>query len=536
MDIRWGGRKYSVPEAGALAMQQHQLGNFPAAAEIFRLILIRAPAAAEIHNNRGAALQNLHRYEEALACYDRAIELKPGYANAYFNRGSVLKKLNRLDAALASYDQAIALNPNHAEAHNNRSALLQEMRRYDEALAGYDRVLALKPNHAEAHNNRGVVLLHTGDTPAAESMFRKALELKPDFADPWFNLAGIRHCQNADEPDLKRVRELLARSNRSAEEQATLHFTLGKMFDDCCRYDEAFDHFQQANQLRNAQVAYNAALVTRMTDDLLQVFSREFLAQPFPFASADRSPLFVVGMPRSGTTLLAQILSNHRAVGTAGELTALPDLANCLPDWIGTRPRLPYPQAAQHLTEDAGMRLTREYGQALRRGAGADVPFVIDKNPLNFRQLGLIAKLFPHARIIHCTRHPLDTCLSNFFQRFPLFMDYSFDLRNIGHFFREYTRLMRHWRTMPSVKMIEIGYEEMVLDIEPTVRKMLDFLGLEWDERCLAPHTNPGAVETASFWQVRQPIYRRSIGRWRHYEKSLESLKEFLEPAEQIGS
>ncbi|MGH7941750.1 MAG: sulfotransferase family protein, partial [Limisphaerales bacterium] len=182
------------------------------------------------------------------------------------------------------------------------------------------------------------------------------------------------------------------------------------------------------------------------------------------------------------------------------------------------------PYAARHVTPDAAGRIIRHYEKRLQRDVRGNPSFVIDKHPLNFWHLGFISMLFPRAAIIHCTRDPLDTCLSNYFQRFSAAHDYSFDLQNIGHYYREYARLMNHWRAIPQMKLMDACYEDMVLNTEKTARQILDFLGLDWDERCLSPHTNPAPVETASEWQVRQPIYARSVGRWRHYEKYLGPL------------
>jgi tetratricopeptide (TPR) repeat protein len=524
--------KHTIAEASAIAIQEQKKGNHQAALDIFDLILANLPNSAEVFNNRGAILQNLGRVDEALASYDQAIALKPGYANAHFNRGSLLKKLNRFEDAVASFDQALAFEPRHVEAYNNRGVALQQMRRFDDALASYNQVIALKPDHAEACNNRGLVLANKGDMPEAEKMFLQAFALKSDFAEALFNLASIRKYDSVENPDVQNILALLARPGISPDDKLSLYFALGKIFDECGRYDEAFEYFRLANQLRNQSVAYDAAGTTRMTDRIIEVFSRDFLASPFPFASASHLPLFIVGMPRSGTTLLANILSNHRSIATAGELPDIAIFTSHLSRVTGAD--VFYPETARQITSEVATRFIQDYEQRLRGGGVSNALHIIDKNPLNFWHLGLIAKLFPEARIIHCTRDPFDTCLSNYFQRFPLALGYSFDLSHTGHFYREYARLMEHWRRIPTLKLIDVSYDDMILNTESVTRKTLDYLGLEWDERCLAPHANPAPVENASQWQVRQPIYRRSLERWRHYEKYLAPLKEMLGPSGQI--
>ena len=527
VSIPWRGKLLTVAEAGALAVAEQRKGNVQEALEIYDVIAARVPNSAEVHNNHGVLLQLLKRNAEALVSYEKAIAIRPDYANAHFNRAVILKLLNRFAEALESYDQAIALNPAHAEAHNNRGALLQQMRRYDDAIASYDKAIVAKADYAAAYNNRGTALLGKGNMPEAEKMFLTALKLRPDLPDPLLSLARMGKYSGA--ADAEKIRELLKRPGLGQDDKEHLYFALGKIYDDSGDYDEAFEYFRQANEIRNAVVSYDARAVTKLTDDIIAVFSREFLSQPFAFAAPGRLPLFIVGMPRSGTTLLASVLSNHHAIATAGELQDISDYASHLPELL--REKTPYPEAARRLTPAVAAHIISEYEKRLRRDAGPNAAHIIDKNPLNFRHLGFIATLFPQARVIHCTRRPLDTGLSNYFTRFPLSLDYAFDLRNIGHFYGEYARLMAHWRMIPALKIMDVSYEDMILKTEQTARGLLEFLGLDWDDRCLSPHTNPAPVETASDWQVRQPIYKHSLDKWRHYEKYLGPLKEVLAAA-----
>jgi len=581
-----------------LAVHEASLGNLQAAVDIYKAILAKMPDSAEVYNNRGAILFGMKRLSEALASYDKAIQLKADYADAYNNRGNCLNVLKRFDEALASCNKALALNPNYADAYNNRANSLQElkfypealasydksialipnraachynraiclykMKRLDEAIVSYDRAIALQPGYVEAHNNRGVTLqelkrfdeaqascekvialqpesadtynnlggifINKGEMQAAEQAFHKALALKPDFPNPLFNLTGIRIYRDATHEDVKTIQALLAKPGIPPGDKDHFYFSLGKIYDDCGLYDEAFACYQQGNQIRNAAVSYNHGGVVEINNHIMDIFNKDFLARILPFASESRSPLFIVGMPRSGTTLLASILSKHHSIGTAGELPDIIDSLARLPELLGLLGReIPYPHAVKHMTSTVASHITDNYEKRLRRDVGAEVPHVIDKHPLNYRHLGFISMLFPNARIIHCSRDPLDTGLSNYFQRFNFDYDYSFDLRNIGHFYREYERIMDHWRKTLPAPMIEVSYEEMTMNTEQLARKTLDALGLEWDERCLSPHTNSAHIETASKWQVRQPIYKNAVERWRHYEKHLAPLKEALQ-------
>jgi len=463
-----------------LAIKEYRLGHLQKVADIYRLIVTAMPDYAQAYNNLGSILQQMQLYDEALVSYHQAISLRPDMAETYVSQGTVLDHLTRYDEALISYNQAIAL----------------------------------RPDYAPSYYYRGNSLVSKGDMVAAEQMFRKAIALKPNDVLPLYSLVHIAKYQDED---IIHINKLLDQPEISPQDKAYLYFALGKIHDDCGRYDQAFEAYRQANEICNRDVSYSAKGVMAMTSAIIGVFNKEFLAQPY--GSDSRSPIFIVGMPRSGTTLMASILSNHSQIAMAGELPTILEDALHLAEW--TNSTMPYPFAAKHVTPELASTLVDDYEKRLRRDCEDSVPYVIDKHPLNFRHLGFISILFPSARIIHCMRHPLDTILSNYFQRFPQSYEYAFDLENISHFYGEYDRLMQHWRQVLPGNMIEVRYEEMVMDTEAAARKTLDFLGLAWEDGCLAPHKNKYAVETASKWQVRQPIYSQSMERWRHYEKYL---------------
>jgi tetratricopeptide (TPR) repeat protein len=555
------GKWLTGAKAHALALKLFNEKNFKAAGDIYIEIVHRQPQDFWAWFHLGFCRQKLRQFEKALESYDKALALQENYAEAHTHRGVTLHELGRFNEALESYAKALLLKPDQDIIYNYRGMTLQELRRYDEALADSDRALELKTDVAALHYNRGKLmqtmkrydeasisfakalelqpknvvlyieignlLISKGDMIEAEKCFLQALALRPESAEAFYSLSLIRRYEDPGHAHIKNIQSLLNSPATPPADKEYLYFALGKIYDDCGNYDDAFSCYREANASHNSRVSYDVDRTVTATDAIMAVFNKEFLRQSFPFASDTNVPVFIVGMPRSGTTLTASILSNHRSVATAGELSTIDDFALALK---AAETEASYPHAVRHFTPDKATCLINDYLKRLSRDVGSGVLHIVDKFPLNFRHLGLIAMLFPKARIIHCTRDPLDTSLSNYFQRFPKFYDYSFDLQNIGHFHGQYARLMKHWSQVLPIDVIEISYENLIKNTEATTRKMLEALELEWDDHCLEPHTNPCAVETASNWQVRQPIYQQSLERWRHYEKHLSELKEMLHP------
>lgn len=393
----------------------------------------------------------------------------------------------------------------------------------ESAIECYRHAIKALPTFHEAYVNLGNALIRKGHIHEADSILTKAIELNPHNVAVNYNLTLIRKYKHVDHEDAIRIKKLL-QTRQTPEEY--LYFALGKIYGDCQQYEEEFSYYHQANQIINETVTFDGEALARSTSHLIDSFSSDFLKHYSVPASKSRAPLFIVGMPRTGTTLLASILSKHPAINTAGELGIIYQFTRNLPRLLGTD--TPYPEAAHAMTASISSVLAQHYNVRLGRHSTPGATYIIDKHPLNFWHLGLIYMLFPLAKVIHCTRHPLDSCISNYFQRFSTEHDYSFDLENIGTYYREYQKIMAHWQQHLPMNILDVAYEDMVTNTEQTARKALDFLGLEWDDACLSPHTNDCQINTASIWQARQPIYHQSIGRWKHYEQHLEPLKKIL--------
>ena len=432
--------------------------------------------------------------------------------------------------AIDLYRLILAKAPDHTKTLNNLGLLLYQLEDIDDAIKLYRLAIKYRPEYPFAYHNLGDAMVSKGDMKTAEKLFRKALSLKPDLVQSLHSLVKMKNYQSLDHPEIRQIQSLLASMDDTQPNKEHLYFALGKVYDDVGHYDEAFAAIQRANQLCHKYVSYIPDEEVRDSKAILEVFSEEFMGKALPFASSSTLPVFIVGMPRSGTTLLANILSNHPLIEAVGELPTIIESTQRLAELVGNG--LDYPQAAQYLTPAITAELIGNYEKRLRHNVSSKIRYIVDKHPINFYHLGFIKTLFPHAHIIHCTRDPMDTCFSNYLQYFSPDYNYSFELKNIGNFYSIYTKMMAHWQSVMPTEILEVSYEETVSDTEAVARKAIDFLGLAWNERCASPHTNPRVVKTASVWQVRQPVYHKSVGRWKHYEKHLGPLMEALKIAD----
>ena len=468
-----------------------------------------SPQDPEGHNNLGNTLKELGRLDEAESSYRQAISLKPDYVEAHSNLGVTLKELGRLDEAESSYRQAIALQPDYAEAHNNLGITLQELGRLDEAEASYKQAIALKPDYAEAHYNLGITLQELGRLDEAEASYKQAIALKPDYAEAHRNLATMKKFSSEDE-QFYQMHALYRDPAISEENRCHICFALAKASEDLQDCATAFQFYAEGNALRKEQLGYDKAQDKKLFEKLKASYPRMTTHSLEPEIVAPKhAPIFIVGMPRSGTTLVEQIISSHPLVTGAGELPFVSQFGRPLA--VGQTP----------IDGEALTTFREQYLNALEQRSDGKA-IVTDKMPQNFRFLGLIATAFPDAKIIHVKRDPAAVCWANYTQYFAKEgLGYCYHLEDTLHYHELYQDLMKYWHQVLPTRIYDLDYEVMTEDQEEETRKLIGHLGLEWDDACLSPQENNRSVATASNMQVRQKMYRGSSERWKRYKPYL---------------
>ncbi len=512
------------------------------------------PGSANSHYNFANALLEKQRIDEAIIEYMRAVELKPDRASFHLSLGNALSRVERFREAMMAYDWAMKLSPDDYRIHSARGAALDELGFLEEALEAHRRAVALKPDDAIVRESMGHTLRSKGDLLAAEQSFRIAVDLAPDSASAHSGLGGVLRLLgrfddaasclrralelDPDEPmtiqtlgslsraaansEIERLTQMLSRADLPAEDRISAGFGLGKLYDDADRFDEAFPCFAEANALvkqrrMDDSVRFDADKLHEEVDELIATFTPAYFSERREWGDPTDLPVFIVGMPRSGTTLVEQIAASHSKVVGAGELN---DIANYVTA-LGKPPE-------QWDRESISQMALRHKFKLMDLSLGASR--VIDKMPANIMNLGLIATFFPNARVIFSLRDPRDNCLSCYFQMFVKHkLMFTYDLVHCATQYLEQERLRAHWQKALPLRMMTIQYEELVGDLEGQSRRLIDFLGLPWEPACLDFHKTERPVLTASFWQVRQPLYSSSVGRWKNYESHLGPLLKALD-------
>ena len=541
-----------------LAVVKYMSGKLEDAAQLFRQALQQQPDSPRLLIGLGNTLLKKGGLSEAEGFFQRALETLPNSSEALFGLAQISYLRRSFDLAAGLCSQALAISPNLAEAWYLQGQAQRSMGGHESAISSLQRAIAISPGHMPAHVSLASALVETGRTEEAEQVLAHAskinpedplivyseaelLEHKGDYHLAWNRLApfiraGTMHYRiaivyaniclhlNKCEEAIDYAERLLGIDGSDSFEKEELHFALGRLYDRLGEYDRAFELYASANRMRPD--VFDADREAVRVEALVQAFSREFLDNAPHAACSSRKPVFIVGMPRSGTSLVEQILASHPDVYGAGELGHISRMVTKLTSMID--PASAFPANIVAARADMLTQLAQQYLDELHQ-LSPDAARVTDKMPHNFQLLGLIELLFPDARVIHCVRDPRDTSLSNYFQHFSTAVSYASRLENIGFFYHQYRKLMQHYESVLHLPVLNVRYEDLVENQDEMSRRLVEFIGLEWDEACLDFHKTGRYVATSSYEQVRRAMYSASIGRWKHYEKHLGPLLAVLE-------
>ena len=468
----------------------------------------------------------LGRHHDAEKLLARCLELAPDFHLARNNYAKLLFKTFRYREALAEVDKAIAAEPNRASHRLLKASILARIGEAEAAIDIYKRVLERYPAQPRTHMSMGHALKTLGRQADAIAAYQSAAKLAPGLGEAYWSLANLKTFK-FDDAQIAAMRKEIDRGPESIDDRYHLSFALGKALEDRGEYDESFHCYAQGNAARRKTVRWDADQHARNLDEHQALFSEEWLAQAGPCGHPSTAPIFIVGLPRAGSTLLEQILASHSMVEGTMELPDIISIARRLSRKQSRSDASQYPSILGRMGADELAELGAEY---LRRTEiyRSTTPYFIDKMPNNFAHIGLIHLILPNARIIDARRYPMACCFSAYKQLFASGQNFSYSQEEIGRYYRDYVRFMDHWDRVLPGRVLRVNYEDMVADTEAEVRRMLDYCGLAFQESCLRFYRNDRAVRTASSEQVRQPIYADAVEQWRHYESHLTPLKDRL--------
>jgi len=489
-----------------LGSVHHKLGQYDQSVQYFRRATELNSEFAAAWSNLAGALNSCRKHEEAEQACLRAIELNPDSAGANFNYGNVLKDLGKAEQALSYYYRALGIQPQNVDFLLNTASLLNTLGRFDDAATLCRKIISIEPRHARAHYCLFTFTPH-----------------------------------DVTDEEVAQLTALLADPSLKPEEKSAAHFSLGKRFDRLEQYDKAFAHFAEANRHSPRRGQFDHDRLRELVDRMQETFTADLLSNP-PFRGSESTqPIFILGMPRSGSTLVEQILTSHSQIRGAGECDGIRTLItqHLRPLHVSSSGEsLEFPDAKiiRGLMQHQADEMMQIYLQRLQE-MGGEAPRLTDKMPSNAFQIGLLQLLFPNATIVYTQRDPRDICLSCYFQNFNVGHEFSFDLRQTAQFYREHVRIMQHWHQVSPRPIHVVEYERLVADQEGESRRLIEQIcQLPWEDRCLRFQDNPRAVQTASLWQVRQPIYQKSAGKWKAYATHLAPLFEELGDMEQSAA
>lgn len=512
---------------------------------------------AKAFHGLGITYALIEEYPYAIECLQKAIALAPNNHEFHFCLAKILEDADHVHEADIQYHFTCSKYPDYLEAFLAYGDLLFKKRYYDQAFECYSRAHQISMNDPDILIKIGNTYLNINDTDNAIRTFESARQIDPkclssltgltqayqeagkldsaldtcnqiiaiDENQPHgFLLKSTVRKSKADDGLAERLLSFLNRDDLDESMKISINHALGKIYDDQHKYEQAFTHYATANQLKQTSDPYNANKTKSLFDNLIEVFNADYFNQHQDIDNNNIAPIFIIGMPRSGTTLTEQIISSHPEVSAAGEVRYWSDVVRAMPYVL--KSELEYPHCLKQISPDYIKNITDNYISTLERitGSHGEAKHYTDKMPHNFLNIGLIASMFPKAKIIHTVRDPLDTCLSIYFQNFSDSHSYAYDLSNLGNYYKQYERLMQHWDSVLPNRIFKINYADLVSDPTYWTERLISHLNLDWNDACLTPHKLERTVRTASHWQVRQPIYKTSIQRWKNYENYIQPL------------
>ena len=520
------GRQMAFEEEIHNAEQYAKSGDLKQAEEIYRSVLKRDPDHVEAARLLARIAFDNKRLKDAEVFLRHAASIAPDYARLWVDLTNVYRELDDQDSAMDCATKVLELAPAMAESHMLHASALAMTGRHDDAIRACETALQINPNKPGALCSMAHHLKTIGNQEQAIARYRECLQIKPDYAEAYWSLANLKTFR-FDDREVAAMQALLENDDLIDESRVQIHNALGLDNEARGQFDAAFSHYEQCNDLRRKVEKYDPVETETKYDKLIDIFDGQLLKKNTGVGTEDASPIFVVGLPRSGSTLIEQILASHSMVDGTFELH---DLRNAVknirrPD----QQKSSFPGVLPDLSADDLHKIGENYIESTRRHR-AGAAYFIDKNPNNFVFVGLIRLILPNAKIINARRHPLDSCFGTYKQLFASGQPFSYDLTELGEYYLQYLRVMDHWQQLLPDFVLDVQYEHVVADLETEVRRLLDFCGLPFEESCLRFHETDRAVRTASSEQVRRPIYASSVNLWRNYEHHLGELIDVLQP------
>ncbi len=511
------------------AMEFNQNGDATKAENIYREVLRRDPENVDALRLMGAMCARKDNYSDGEAFFRRAVELKPDFWRAWINLGMALNEQQKFDESEKAYLSALALNSSSVHTLEKLGTNCMNDGRLEEAISWLEKALSLEPDHFPSLLCLGHALKTEGQQQEAINAYRKCAESKPDFGEVYWSLANLKtfRFEDAEVEEMKLQLDTVSQSAETEDSEISFSFALGKAYEDRKEFNLAFEYYTRGNDKKRPKVNYDPIEFEKRNSRIIDVFTKEFFENRVGHGCDDDSPILIVGLPRSGSTLLEQILASHSEVEGTSELHYLLRIAT--ETGLNRVDGIKYPECMLELKPHQVAGLGQEYVENTERHRTGSRYFT-DKMPNNFIGIGLLHAILPNAKVIDARRHPLDSCLGTFKQLFARGQEFSYDFYDLAHYYTQYVRMMNHWSEVLPGKVLTVNYEDVVSDIEGQAKRIAQHCGLDWEDQMLRFHETKRAVKTASSEQVRQPIYTGSLNLWRRFEDDLAELIDYLEP------